>query len=245
MKAKILVAFFLIGVFYSTQIFGQSKKYYIDTKGKIRDELSYKELKEQSLNALKNISKSMDVYEELTEAYNRNDSIVFSYKWYFSDNIEKLRKEHEKKKALIGKEFPLQSTETFDGRTISIDDLKGKPTLINLWFTGCVVCVEEMPALNTMQAEHGNRFNFLAITFESKAKVKKFLKKFKFDFQHIVNSKELTTKLGIGGFPVNLFLDKNGVLRVIEGNLPYKKNSSGKHEITDGAKFIEILEKLL
>lgn len=245
MKVTIQIALFLIGIFYSAQIFGQSKKFYLDAKGNLKDEQNYNEQKEKSLKTMKEFSKSMDLYEELNEEYNRNDSIVFSYKWHFTDNVKRTQLEIERKKNLIGKEYPIQNIETLDGKIINIDDLKGKPTLINLWFTSCAPCIEEMPTLNKMQAEHSDKFNFLAVTFESESKVKKFLQKFDFEFEHVVNSKELTTKLGFEGYPVNLFLDKNGVLRVIEGNIPYEKNESGELEITNGAKFIDILEKLL
>lgn len=101
-----------------------------------------------------------------------------------------------------------------------------------------------MPVLNKIKAEYGDKFNFLSITFESEEKVKKLLEKHKFDFEHIVNSKKLTTKLGFNGFPVNLFLDKDGVVKIIEGNIPYNMKD-GKLQIGDGNEFIKILEKLL
>lgn len=72
----------------------------------------------------------------------------------------------------------------------------------------------------------------------------KFLKKFHFHFDHIVNSKQLTTDMGFQGFPVNLFLDKDGIIRVMEGNIPYKKNEAGELEMSSGQAFLDILEKL-
>ena len=244
MKAKIQTVLFLVGMLYSHQSFGQSQNYYRDAEGNMSSEQTYIEQKEKTLKTMRVVSKSLDLYEELTQEYDRNDSVVYSYKWYFTDDVEKTRAEIEKKKSLIGKEYPIENVETLDERVISIDDLKGKPTLINLWFTSCKPCIEEMPVLNKMKAEHGDKFNFIAITFESESKVKKFLQKFEFDFEQIANSKALTTELGFEGFPVNLFLDKDGVLKVIEGNIPYEKNENGELEMSDGAKFIEILESL-
>jgi thiol-disulfide isomerase/thioredoxin len=133
---------------------------------------------------------------------------------------------------------------TLDGKQISLNDLKGKPTLVNLWFTSCAPCIEEMPVLNEIKTKYGEKFNFLSITFDSEIMVKKFLEKHKFEFAHIVNSKKLTEKLGFEGYPVNLFLDKNGIVKIIEGNVNYKL-VDGKLKIGDGMEFIQILEKLL
>ena len=117
--------------------------------------------------------------------------------------------------------------------------------MINLWFTSCSPCIEEMPVLNELKSKYGEKFNFLAITYDSESKVKALLEKHKFEFTHIVNSKKLTTKLGFNGYPINLFLDKNGVVKIIEGNVPIYENEVGEITMSDGIEFIQILEKLL
>jgi cytochrome oxidase Cu insertion factor (SCO1/SenC/PrrC family) len=38
---------------------------------------------------------------------------------------------------LIGKVFPIVSLKTIDGKGMNADNLIGKPTLINFWFTSC------------------------------------------------------------------------------------------------------------
>jgi len=245
MKTTIQISLILFGIFYSNLLFGQAAKYFRNEEGNILNENDYIDLKEKRLRGMKEVWKSTDIYEELDLEYNRNDSIVFSYKWHFTDNVKKTKLEIERKKALIGKEYPIKNTTTLDGRVINIEDLKGRPTLINLWFTSCKPCVEEMPVLNKMKEEYNDKFNFFSITFESESKVRKFLQRFQFEFEHIVNSKELTKNLGFDGYPVNLFLDKNGVLRVIEGNVPIEKIENGEFKMSDGSKFIAILTELL
>ena len=44
-----------------------------------------------------------------------------------------------------------------EGRKTTIDALKGKTILLNLWATWCVPCREEMPALDRLQAAMGSR----------------------------------------------------------------------------------------
>lgn len=245
MKPKIQLITFLLGVLSVTTCFAQSKVYYRAADGSLKDGKTYSEQREQALAAMREISKSINIYEELEQEFSRNDSLVYSYKWHFTDNVDRTKEEIEKKKALIGKVFPIRDVKTLGGRMVSIDDFKGKPTLINLWFTTCKPCVEEMPVLNQMKAAHEDRFNFLSITFESESAVRKFLKRFDFTFEHIVDSDALTSDLGFRSFPVNLFLDKEGRLRVIEGNIPYVKNENGELEISNGADFLSILEGLL
>jgi len=231
-------------IVYSLNSFGQSKKYYQGNKGTIIDQTKYDEHKISIKDKMKSMQ-SMQLVEDFNELYNRNDSIVYSYHWHFTDNPKKTIKEIQRKKAIIGKEYPISQETTLSGKTISLNDLKGKPTLINLWFTSCAPCIEEMPVLNKLKSEHSDKFNFLSITYDSEEKVKKLFEKHNFDFEHIVNSRKLTTKLGFNGFPVNLFLDKDGIVRIIEGNVPYYKKDGGELVMSDGKEFLLILEKLL
>jgi thiol-disulfide isomerase/thioredoxin len=212
--------------------------------GKTIDKETYDFQKQNSLEKIQKNMKSMKMVEDLNELYNRNDSLVYSYTWHFTDNPKKTIKELEKKKAIIGKEYPIENETTLGGKNISLSNLKGKPTLINLWFTGCAPCIEEMPVLNELKSKYSDKFNFLSITMDSESKVNKLLEKHKFNFDHIVNSKKLTTKMGFNGYPVNLFLDKNGVVKIIEGNVNYTF-VDGELKMGDGMEFIQILEKLL
>ena len=224
--------------------FGQSNKYYMNKVGKIIDQQNYDLLRNTSLEKLNKKRVTMQIIEDLNELYSRNDSIVYSYKWNFTDNPKKTIEEINKKKELIGKVYPIENEITLDGKEISLNNLKGKPTLINLWFTSCAPCIEEMPVLNELKKKFSGKFNFLSITMDSESKVKKFLETHLFDFEHIVNSKKLTTNLGFNGYPINLILDKNGVIKIIEGNVNYKV-VNGELIIGDGMELIQILEKLL
>jgi len=212
--------------------------------GKIIDQQNYDVIKNTSLEKITKKRSSMQIIEELNELYSRNDSIVYSYTWNFTDNPKKLIKEINKKKELIGKVYPIENEITIEGKKISLNDFKGKPTLINLWFTSCAPCIEEMPVLNELKKKFGGEFNFLSITMDSESKVKKFLETHEFDFEHIANSKKLTTDLGFSGYPLNIVLDKNGVVKTIEGNVNYTV-VNGELKMGDGMELIKILEKLL
>jgi thiol-disulfide isomerase/thioredoxin len=53
---------------------------------------------------------------------------------------------------------------TFEGKKISMANLKGKVVLVNFWATDCLACVTEMPALmNTYQQYQKKGFEIIAV----------------------------------------------------------------------------------
>lgn len=59
---------------------------------------------------------------------------------------------------------PALAFTTRDGATKQLADFKGKLVLVNLWATWCVPCVEEMPSLDRLQAQLGDKLTILAIS---------------------------------------------------------------------------------
>jgi thiol-disulfide isomerase/thioredoxin len=59
---------------------------------------------------------------------------------------------------------PALAFTTRDGAPKQLADFKGKLVLVNLWATWCGPCVEEMPALDRLQARLGDKLTILAIS---------------------------------------------------------------------------------
>jgi thiol-disulfide isomerase/thioredoxin len=59
---------------------------------------------------------------------------------------------------------PTLSFATRDGTVKQLSDFEGKLVLVNLWATWCVPCVKEMPALDRLQAQLGDKLTILAIS---------------------------------------------------------------------------------
>ncbi|TAH10260.1 MAG: TlpA family protein disulfide reductase [Sphingobacteriia bacterium] len=148
-------------------------------------------------------------------------------------------------KALIGKPFPIDQLKTINNTTISLDQLKGKPSLINFWFTTCMPCIAEMPTLNNIKSTMKDSVNFIAITHEDSKTVKTFFKKHSYIFTQIINNSFFIDSLYMQTFPVSMFLDRKGVITKIDGGIPFYINANNELAMSDGKEFIAILRKLL
>lgn len=147
--------------------------------------------------------------------------------------------------SMIGRTFPFDSLRLMSGQKFDFLSLSGKPTLINFWFTTCKPCVDEMPVLNEIFSRYSNKINFIAITYEPKADVERFLLKHSFTFTHISDAERYIDKLSFISFPVNVFLDKDRKVVAIKNGIPYVGDGSGNLKMGDGLELVEILETLL
>jgi thiol-disulfide isomerase/thioredoxin len=143
----------------------------------------------------------------------------------------------------MNKEFPIHKLATINDDSIQIGGNNKKPTLINFWHVHCPPCVAEIPVLNKLKEKYSDKVNFVSITFETKNDVEEFLKKKEFNFKHIVNADDYVKKIGIESYPQNVFIDKQGILRYIEGGIPFVNYE--KKEIGDGKEFEKIIKELL
>jgi len=98
------------------------------------------------------------------------------------------------------------------GRTIDSKKLRGKIIVLNFWFTSCMPCIEEIPSLNSVRNKYQNNPNviFLAITFNRKSNVKKFIKYHPMLYTIVPFDNPTCREFNIKGFPTNIIIDKNG-----------------------------------
>ena len=129
-----------------------------------------------------------------------------------------------------GKELPKFDLELLNGERLNSESLKGKPTVINFWFSNCTPCIEEMPLLNKIKSEFGNEVNFISITFQSQNEVNEFLRTNEFDFIHVIESKEYLKSFGFFGYPKTLILDKNLIITEIEKMIPKDVENEKKNK---------------
>lgn len=111
---------------------------------------------------------------------------------------------------------PAVAFTTRDGAQKQLADFKGRLVLVNLWATWCVPCVEEMPALERLQAQLGEKLTILAISEDrqGEAVVTPFLA------QHAIKHLAIfldpksaaTNEFGAQGLPSSYLIARDGMI---------------------------------
>ena len=111
-----------------------------------------------------------------------------------------------------------------DGKQLNTAALSGKPVLLNLWATWCAPCVEEMPLLDGLAADYGDKLRVVVASqdLSGAAKVVPFFEKANFTRLEPWLDREnaLSTALGGDGvLPTTVLYDASGVevARVVGG----------------------------
>jgi cytochrome c biogenesis protein CcmG/thiol:disulfide interchange protein DsbE len=239
---KKIIIILLLALSYNT--YGQTEYYSTDGENRI----SRMELDKMSIGLkekyTKVLGKKMYVTIKIDETNKVKDSIIHKITFDIKDSKTDENFTTGPLSDFKNKEFPNFDLKTLLGENFNSEKIKGKPTMINFWFTKCSPCIDEMPILNKIAEKYKDDFNFIAITYETQANVQQFLKKYSFNFKHLVDANEFIDSLGIQAYPMNLFLDKNGVLKYVKGGIPYISIEGEELKMGEGNEMIEIIEKL-
>lgn len=125
----------------------------------------------------------------------------------------------------VGDAFPDFSLRDIQGKTWTNEQLKGKKTVINFWFTGCGPCRNEMPELGRWVKQFPE-VTFLAITFQKTEQIQQLVAEQHFYFHQLVEGEELIKELGIQSYPTTFVLDENNRIERIEiGTTPLQRRN--------------------
>ena len=132
----------------------------------------------------------------------------------------------EPTEARVGQPAPDFQLQNLDGQSVSLNDLKGKPVLLNFWSTRCPPCVAEMPYLQEIYDEwSGKGLMLLAINGgESSSTVKGFMQNHNLSLPVLLDTELVAVqRYNIVGIPTTFFIDKDGVIQEkIIGAFPNK-----------------------
>ena len=110
--------------------------------------------------------------------------------------------------------MPALSVLAVDGKSVTLTDFRGKPTVVNLWATWCPPCRREMPVLHQAQTERAD-VNFVFLNQgESAHKVQSWLAAQNLPLRNVLLDArgEAGIQLGQRGLPTTLFYDAQGRL---------------------------------
>jgi len=112
---------------------------------------------------------------------------------------------------------PAFTLRTFDGRSISSSDLRGKVTLINFWATWCGPCRAEIPDLVKLQDKYPNELQIIGISEDEAPPeaVRAFVAEQKMNYAVGMTTPDIEKQFpGISALPTTVIVDKAG--RVVQ-----------------------------
>ncbi|TCP55522.1 thiol-disulfide isomerase/thioredoxin [Tumebacillus sp. BK434] len=121
--------------------------------------------------------------------------------------------------AAVGHRAPSFELQTFDGKTVKLADLQGKPVVLNFWASWCGPCRNEMPDLEEMHKKYGDQVHFYGVNLTSQDNLenaKKFMGEMGVTFPSLMDSDEKTAQnYRTFSIPMTYAVDQNGIISEI------------------------------
>jgi cytochrome oxidase Cu insertion factor (SCO1/SenC/PrrC family) len=108
-------------------------------------------------------------------------------------------------------ELPPFDLKDLAGKRVTSASLRGKPTLINFFFSTCVPCILEVKPLNQFAVEHP-KMNVLAVTFDEPDTARAFVKRFDFRWRVVPDARDFIERVRVKNYPMMALFDAQGRL---------------------------------
>jgi cytochrome c biogenesis protein CcmG/thiol:disulfide interchange protein DsbE len=123
---------------------------------------------------------------------------------------------HEVPFMLAGKPAPPFSLKRLDtGETVTLDQLKGRPLVLNFWATWCGPCQEEQPVINWAAENLKDQANFIGVVFDDTPEhARQYVRQMHDPMVQLVDPDgAMAVDYGASGVPETYFIDPNGIIR--------------------------------
>jgi len=121
------------------------------------------------------------------------------------------------------KPFPFaMNLPDLDGKPVTLDDLKGKVVIVDIWGTWCPPCRKEIPHFVDLYKEyHDKGLEIVGVNYEdetgdeAKKVIRKFLDENKVPYRCVIGDDKTQKQVpDFEGYPTTLFLDRTGKVRL-------------------------------
>lgn len=119
-----------------------------------------------------------------------------------------------------------------DGITFSLDDFKDQVVFINLWATSCPPCIAEMPDLQNLYNDYGDKVQFLFVSNEDSDMVNKFMAKKKLNLPIYKPLTQYPDDFSTNSIPTTFVVNKEGQIVIHKVGLA-KWNSNKIRKVLD------------
>jgi len=97
-----------------------------------------------------------------------------------------------------------------DGEILTPEDLKGEVIFLNYWGTYCPPCIAEMPEIQKIYNDYGDRVKFILVSAESKEKVTNFLENRGYDLPAYFGGRSMPEALSARSIPTTYIISREG-----------------------------------
>lgn len=115
---------------------------------------------------------------------------------------------------------------TFDGKKVTLSDLRGQVILLDFWASWCAPCREELPLLDMLNKTYGEHgFKVLAVNIDNKpGKALDFIKNYSVKLMPVWDQqKEVVSAYDVETMPTTFIIDKAGAIRFIHSGFDAEK----------------------
>lgn len=154
-------------------------------------------------------------FESNAQDFNYKNSIDNCYSTLEFQKPRKRNKlQHE---CYVDKQLPEFEMFTMEGKLINNENLAGKITVINFWFTACPPCIAEMPGLLQLSKEYSKeQVSFIAASTDNYETIKRFVdRRGSFGFVLVPDASSIFYDAFYiqSGFPTTIIIDKEGSIQ--------------------------------
>jgi cytochrome c biogenesis protein CcmG/thiol:disulfide interchange protein DsbE len=121
--------------------------------------------------------------------------------------------------AQVGFRAPDFELTDFNGQTVRLSDLRGKPVILNFWASWCGPCKSEMPDLQAIYEQYKDKAVFYGVNLtvqDSEEKARRFVQDMGLTFPMLLDKTgKPSTDYRIFTVPTTYVIDKDGIIMEI------------------------------
>lgn len=99
-----------------------------------------------------------------------------------------------------------------ENNPLSLEELKGEVVLLNFWATWCPPCRAEMPSLQELYNDYGDKISILLVSNEEPEVIRNFMEDSGYDMPFYLQKSPFTSSFQVNSIPTTYLISKNGTI---------------------------------